>query len=154
MKKYIWIPIVLVWLTLSPFSLVAEYWDDSFHSGFIALCPSAGASAVTASGNDIYVAGGDGFIYKWTGSTGTWSQVGNGWVNGSIRTMFVYSGDLYAGGTFDQAGSSVMIAATNIARLRLSTSAWSALGKGLGVAGDVVRTIKVAVSYYSGSGIT
>lgn len=69
-------------------------------------------------------------MIKWNGTT--WSKVGGGvrginTVNGTgVHTLFVYQGLLYAGGTFDSAGT---VAANNIAVWDGTT--WSPVGLGV-----------------------
>ncbi|MBH8557791.1 T9SS type A sorting domain-containing protein [Hymenobacter negativus] len=93
----------------------------------IALAPNA----------DVYVAGyinqaggvAVNYVAKWNGTN--WSALGTGATNGANSTILALAvatnGDLYAAGSFNQAGG---VAANRVARWNGST--WSPLGTGLG----------------------
>ena len=106
------------------------------------------ALATTSSG-DVYVSGyfdhaggaAANRVARWNGST--WSPLGTGFIytslSGYVYTLAVApNGDLYAGGSFDQAGG---VAANNIAKW--NGTAWSALGTGIGT-GPGVNVLAVA----------
>jgi hypothetical protein len=72
-------------------------------------------------------------IAKWNASTSTWSALGAGLSGGSPTTscsalVTDFSGNIYAGGSFTNAGG---VPARFIAKWNTTTSTWSALGSGL-----------------------
>jgi hypothetical protein len=114
-------------------------WNGSTWSA-LGIGPANGVDArVTAlatSGGNVYVSGYFGQagsaaanrVAKWNGTA--WSPLGTGFistaVSGYVYALAVSSaGDLYAAGTFDQAGG---VPANNVARW--NGTAWSALGTG------------------------
>ena len=96
--------------------------------------------AVTVYGTDIYIGGafthvGDidaNRIAKYDTLTGTWSALGDGIGDGYVYQILVesVSGDVYAGGSFTQAGGSGITAVA-----RWDGSSWNQLGEGLSGAG-------------------
>jgi trimeric autotransporter adhesin len=88
------------------------------------------------------------YIAKWNGSQ--WKTVGTG-VNGVVKSLCVYNGQLYVGGTFTKAGS---VAVNNIAKW--NGSSWSAVGGGLKyTGGTTVSTLCVfAGDLYAGGTFT
>jgi hypothetical protein len=119
-------------------------------------------NALAVSGSDLYAggyfttAGGNAanHIAKWNGSS--WSALDSGVFGGdyplygSVSTLAVAGTNLYAGGSFTTAGNS---AATNVARW--NGSSWSALGPGIGFAGDAVYALAVSGSdVYAGGYFT
>ncbi|MCP4246482.1 MAG: hypothetical protein GY778_05485, partial [bacterium] len=101
--------------------------------GFPGLDRDAHAAVVydDGSGPALYVGGeftiaGDVFannIARWDGTS--WSPLGSG-MNGQVRALTVYNGDLIAGGNFTTAGD---VFANNIARW--DGTSWSVLGSGM-----------------------
>jgi trimeric autotransporter adhesin len=99
-------------------------------------------SAITVSGNDVYVggnftqvAGGTvsaNYIARWNGIT--WFPLGSGGgngVSGRVNAIAISGNDIYIGGNFTQANiGGTTIAANRVARW--SGSSWSALGSGNG----------------------
>lgn len=113
--------------------------------------------ALAVSGATLFAAGSFGkagttaanSIAAWNGSA--WSALGKGLWScsacspveaGDISTLAVSGSTLYAGGSFDHAGT---VAAGNIASWNISTSAWSAMGSGV-VPGYLGGVFALAVS--------
>lgn len=113
--------------------------------------------AIIVNGASVYVGGSfndlDGqsawSLGQWNKSSNTWSLLGgspglqsSGTFVGVVRAMALDgSGRLVVAGSFDHAGA---VAAMNIARW--SGSAWTALGNGLGLPGQVVLSLAVSGS--------
>lgn len=97
-------------------------------------------NALAISGDQLYVggsfdtAGGAGAlrIAVWNMTTNTWSALGDGIGRSntatSVLAIAVSGSDVYAGGTFDQAGG---VPASRIARWSTASNTWSALGSGV-----------------------
>lgn len=85
-------------------------------------------------------------ILKWNGTT--WSKVGGGFrsihpVDGTgVHALYVYQGKLYAGGTFDTAGT---VACSNIAVW--DGTAWSNVGTGIRHAPDGKPRVNALTTY-------
>ena len=91
------------------------------------------------SGTDVYVGGrlyypatfqNRGFVYKWNGLT--WAELGSGmtnadsWLSGSVNSLALLGGEVYAGGYFTLAGGTP---ANRIAKWNGTN--WSPLGTGM-----------------------
>jgi trimeric autotransporter adhesin len=85
---------------------------------------------ITMRNNELYVGGAftvPNTIAKWNTSTSAWDQVGTPTIAGLlVSALTTYSGDVYAGGTFNSAGG--VTYTTNIAKW--NGTAWSAVGAG------------------------
>ena len=126
-----------------------ERWADGFG---VANGADGIISAIAKSGSDLYIGGrftavGNTLarnVAHWNGTT--WRPMGTGIaekLNGGVATLAVAAnGEVYAGGSFSQAGS---VAANNVARW--NGSAWSTLGSGATNGTDgVVKTFVLAGS--------
>jgi hypothetical protein len=133
-------------------------WSSTTHQWYALAGGVAGqVYSIIANGSSIYVGGSFNDLNgqsawslgKWDTATNTWSLVGGtpglesgGTFVGVVQAMALDgSGNLIVAGSFDHAGS---VPAINIARW--SGSAWTALGNGLGLAGQVVLSLAVSGS--------
>lgn len=80
------------------------------------------------------------YIAKWNGTI--WSPLGSG-MDGKVTALVVHNGELYAGGSFGNAGGKT---ADNIAKW--NGSSWSAVGSGLN--GQVYDLVSYDGSLYAG----
>ena len=115
--------------------------------------------ALAVAGADLYVggtfsqAGGAvaNHVAKWNATTGTWSPLGAGvsGFNGTVNALAVAGADVYAGGSFSQAGGAP---ASNVARWNATTGTWSPLGTGLN--GYPSALAATGSTLYAGGGFT
>jgi len=115
--------------------------------------------ALAVSGSDLYAGGGFTMaggspanrIAKWNGTS--WSALGTGMSGGSsfpdVSALVVSGSDLYAGGSFTNAGGSP---ANYIAKW--DGNSWSPLGSGMNRFGHVSALAVLGIDLYAGGGFT
>ena len=103
----------------------------------LAVSPKTGLVYVggdfTSAGAACDSAAGCSSIAQWNPATSTWSALGSG-IGGTVRALaFDKDGNLFAGGTFSNAGAACDSAAgcNSIAEWNPTTKTWSALGSGI-----------------------
>ncbi|MCC6677580.1 MAG: hypothetical protein IT436_10595 [Phycisphaerales bacterium] len=116
---------------IARWSTSAATWS-AVGAGFndVVFALAAGPSGELFAGGWFTLSGGGGVrsIARWTGSA--WAPLGSGITSGGVFSLALApGGDLIVGGDFLSAGG---IAANHIARWTPASSAWSALGPGIG----------------------
>jgi hypothetical protein len=88
-------------------------------------------NVIFPSGTDVYVGGTFG-IRRYNTLNGTYSSLGAGGPQGTVQSIAIDGGVLYAGGIFTTISVNTgTVTANRVARFTISTSTWSAMGSGL-----------------------